>query len=172
TAQALEALHGPDAAAHALSLGRHYYASERWEAAHRYLAQAGKTAAARSAHREAAACFEQAIDALRHLPRSLERVEQTIDFCFDLRHSCVPLRDHARALAHLRTAEEQAETIGDRTRLGWAYTYRAHGLYIAGDSRGAIQAGEQSLALAEALADPDLLESATVYRAQVAHWVG
>ena len=172
TAQALEALHGPDAASHALSLGRHYQASERWEAAHRYLAQAGKTAAARSAHREAAACFEQAIVALRHLPRSLERVEQIIDLCFDLRHSCVPLRDHTRALAHVRTAEEQADAIGDRTRLGWACTYRAHGLYIAGDSRGAIEAGERSLALAQALADPDLLESANVYRAQVAHWVG
>ncbi len=172
TAQALEALYGPDAASHALSLGRHYYASERWEAAHRYLAKAGKTAAARSANREAAACFEQAIDALRHLPRSSERVEQIIDLCFDIRQSCVPLLDHARALAYLRVAEEQADAIGDRTRLGWAYTYRAHGLYIAGDSRGAIEAGEQSLALAEALADPDLLESANVYRAQVAHWVG
>jgi len=172
TAQALEALHGSDAASHALSLGRHYYASERWQAAHRYLAQAGKSAASRSAHREAAACFEHAIDALRHLPRSSQLVEQIIDLCFDIRQSCVPLGDHARALAYLRIAEEEAEAIGDRTRLGWAYTYRAHGLYIAGDSRGAIDAGQRSLALAEALADPDLLESANVYRGQVAHWVG
>ena len=85
TAQALEALHGSDAASHALSLGRHYYASERWQAAHRYLAQAGKSAASRSAHREAAACFEHAIDALRHLPRSSQLVEQIIDLCFDTR---------------------------------------------------------------------------------------
>src|SRR5207247_1692588 len=84
----------------------------------------------------AAACFEHAIDALRHLPRSSQLVEQIIDLCFDIRQSCVPLGDHARALAYLRIAEEEAEAIGDRTRLGWAYTYRAHGLYIAGDSRG------------------------------------
>ena len=172
TAQALEALHGPDLAPHALALGRHHYASERWEAAHRYLTQAGKTAAARSAHREGAACFEQAIDALRRLPSSPERQEQTIDLCFELRQSCVPLGDHARALAYLRIAEEQAEAIGDRRRLGWPYTYRAHGLHIAGDSRDAIDAAERSLALAATLDDPDLLESSNLYRGQLAHWLG
>jgi len=172
TARALESLHGPDLEPHALALGRHYHASETWDAAHRYLAQAGKTAAARSAHREAAACFEQAIDALRHLPVSRETVEQTIDLCFEVRQSCVPLRDHTRALEHLRTAEEQAGAIGDRPRLGWAYAYQAHGLYISGNARAAIEAGQRSLAIAESLADPSLLESANLYLAQVAHWVG
>jgi tetratricopeptide (TPR) repeat protein len=97
---------------------------------------------------------------------------QIIDLCFELRHSCVPLRDHGRALAYLRTASEHAEAIGDRARLGWTYAYRAHGLYLAGNSPAAIEAAEQSLTLATALDDPDLRESASFYRAQLAHWVG
>src|SRR5262249_51175160 len=50
TACALEALHGTDLTRHALALGRHYYAAERWDRAAEYLAQAGAQAAARSAH--------------------------------------------------------------------------------------------------------------------------
>jgi DNA-binding SARP family transcriptional activator len=172
TARALEALHRADLVPHALALGRHSYASEAWDAASRYLAQAGASAAARSAHREAAACFEQAIDALRHLPASRETVAQTIDLRFEVRQSCVPLRDHARVLEHLRRAEAEAESMGDRERLGWAFAYLAHGLYISGDSGGAIEAGQRGLAIAEALADPALLESTNFYLAQVLHWVG
>ena len=172
TARALERLQGPDLRPHALALGRHYYASEIWDAAYRHLAEAGRSAAARAAHREAAACFEQAIDALQHLPVSRETVEHTIDLRFEVRQSCVPLRDHARALEHLRVAEAQANAIGDRTRLGWAHAYQAHALYISGNSRGAIEAAQESFVIANALADPALLEWTNLYRAQVAHWVG
>ena len=44
-----------------------------------YLRQAGAKALARSANREAVACFEQALTALRHLPESRETLEQAID---------------------------------------------------------------------------------------------
>jgi DNA-binding SARP family transcriptional activator len=118
TARAIEALHGANLATYALALGRHYYASEVWDAAARYLAQAGAAAAARAAHLEATVCFEQAIDALRRLPPRRETVEQAIDLRFELRQSCVPLRDHARALDHARQAASEANSIGDRTRLG------------------------------------------------------
>jgi len=150
-ARALEALHGADLAPHALALGRHYYASEAWDRAAGYLAQAGTSAVARSAHREAAACFEQAIQALQHLPPSRAMIERTIDLRFKVRQSCVPLRDHTRVLDHLRKAEAEAETIDDRARLGWAFAYRVHGLFLSGDSQGAIEAGQHSVAIAEVL---------------------
>jgi len=137
-----------------------------------YLAQAGASAAARSAHVEAAACFEQAIEALGHLPPSRETAARTIDLRFDVRQSCVPLRDYRRALEQLREAEAEAEAIGDRARLGWAVVFRAHGLFLSGDTRAACEAGQQGVASAQALKDPGLAESANFYLGQVLHWVG
>jgi DNA-binding SARP family transcriptional activator/tetratricopeptide (TPR) repeat protein len=172
TARALESLYGSALASDTLALGRHYYASDVWDSAAHYLAQAGRSAAARAAHREAAACLEQAIEALGRLPASPGTIAQIIDLRFDVRQSCVPLRDQGRALEHLRKAEEAAEALGDQRRLGWTLAYLAHGLYIAGNSAGALEAGRRGLAIAEGLADPALLESANFYLAQMLHWSG
>jgi DNA-binding SARP family transcriptional activator len=171
-ARALEEMHHGDPTPHALALGRHYYAAEIWDLAYRHLTQAGTSAAARSSHREAVACFEQALDALRHLPLAPDTIAQTIALRFDLRQSCVPLRDHQRVLGHLHEAEGEAKTLGDRARLGWVFVYRAHGLFLSGDSAGAIGAGQQGLEIAESMADLSLQESANFYLGQVRHWVG
>jgi DNA-binding SARP family transcriptional activator len=172
TARALEGLHAADPMPHALALGRHYHAGEVWEPAARYLAHAGADAAARSAHREAVVCFEQALDALRRLPASRHTTEQTIDLRFHLRQSCVPLRDHRRMLEHLRQAEVETREIGDQRRRGWAFAYLAHALLLSGDSAAAMEAGQEGLAIAADLGDPGLHESATLYLGQVLHWVG
>ena len=172
SARALEALHGADVALDALALGRHYYASDVWHRAAGYLTQAGMSAAVRSAHREAAVCFEQAVDALRRLPVSRATVERIIDLRFKIRQSCVPLLDHRRALDHLREAEREADAIGDQARLGWALVYRGHGLFLSGDSQGAIEAGQRGLTAADTLRDASLQESANFYLGQVLHWMG
>ena len=54
-------------------LAHHAFRGEVWEKAVTYLRQAGKKAAARSANREAVAYFEQALEALAHLPESRRR---------------------------------------------------------------------------------------------------
>src|SRR5437667_241191 len=172
TARAMEALYVTDLAPHALALGRHHYACDAWDRAAGYLVQAGMAAAARAAHREALACFEQALEALRRLPASREVAERTIDLRFEIRQSYVPLREPERMLEHLREAQTQAEAIEDRARLGWALIYQAHGLFLSGDSHGAIESGQRGLAIAEALEDPYLQESANFSLAQVFHWVG
>lgn len=171
-ARALEELHPDDLITHAPALGRHHHASEVWDRAHFYLAHAGAAAAARAAHREAIACFEQALSALGHLPPSAETTTCGIDLRLDIRHSCVPLLDHGRIIEHLREAEAAARSIGDRSRLGWVVVYRTHGLFLAGDSHGALEAGQQALAVAQGVGDPSLQESAHVYLGQVHHWVG
>ena len=51
----------------------------RWDKALAYGRQAGDKAQARSAYREAAVCFEQALAALDHLPNSRTTSEQAID---------------------------------------------------------------------------------------------
>ena len=60
-------------------LGHHALRGEIWDKAVTYLRQAGEKAAARSAYREAAAAFEQALAALGHLPESRGTIEQSID---------------------------------------------------------------------------------------------
>lgn len=129
-------------------------------------------AAARYAHREAVACFEQALTALRHLLPSRDLVERSVDLRFQLRQSCVPLLDHRRILEHLQEAEAAARALGDDLRLAWALVYRTHGLLLAGDCHEALEAGQAALAIAHEADDKGLQESANFYLAQVHHWVG
>ena len=68
-------------------LAHHAARGEVWEKALTYLRQAGTKADARSANREAASYFEQALTALGHLPESRETREQAIDLHFNLRIS-------------------------------------------------------------------------------------
>ena len=57
-------------------LADHAFRGELWERAVGLLQQAGAKAAARSAYREAAAGFEQALGALRHLPETRETLSR------------------------------------------------------------------------------------------------
>jgi tetratricopeptide (TPR) repeat protein len=171
-ARALETRHAEDLGPYALALGRHHYASEAWERAWPYLTEAGNGAAARHAHREAVACFEQALIAIGHLPPSRDLIERSIDLRFQLRQSCVPLRDHRRILEHLRDAEAAARALNDQVRLGWSLVYRIHGLLLAGDCPGALEAGFHALVVADEASDGELQESANFYLGQVHHWVG
>lgn len=171
-ARTLETIHGEDLALHALALGRHHYSSEAWDRAWPYLATAGANAAARYAHREAVVCFEQALGALGRLPTSRQLSERCIDLRFELRHSCVPLRDHERILAHLQEADAAARQVGDRLRLAWTLVYKTHGLYLAGAGAQALEAGQRAMTLAEEVGDAGVQESAIFYLAQVHHWLG
>src|SRR5262245_25712098 len=60
-------------------LAQHAFRGEVWDKAVMYCRQAGTKAFARSAHREAVACCEQALEALTHLPDSRAAQEQAID---------------------------------------------------------------------------------------------
>ena len=78
-------------------LAHHALRGEVWDKAVAYCRQAGDKAVARSASREAVACFEQALVALAHLPEGRERHEQAIDVRFGLRHALGPRREHGRS---------------------------------------------------------------------------
>jgi tetratricopeptide (TPR) repeat protein len=81
-----------------------------------YSRQAGAKAAARSAHLQAVAYFEQALGALAHLPDDRSRLEQAVDLRLELRNSLHPLGDPERILALLREAEGLARALADRLR--------------------------------------------------------
>jgi hypothetical protein len=92
-------------------LAHHAFRGERWDKAVTYLRQAGAKAFARSANREAVACFEHALTALGHLPETRQTREQAIDVRLALRNSLVPLGEFETGLGHLRDGERLAKAL-------------------------------------------------------------
>ena len=66
-------------------LAHHALRGEVWDKALAYFRQAGEKAMVRSAYREAAGYFEQALGALAHLPQERDTREQAVDLRFALR---------------------------------------------------------------------------------------
>jgi class 3 adenylate cyclase/tetratricopeptide (TPR) repeat protein len=134
-------------------LAHHALRGEVWDKAVIYFRQAGDKALARSANREAVACFEQALVALEHLPEGRERYEQAIDVRFGLRHALEPLRERGRTLTYLREAEGLAQALGDQHRLGWVAAYMTGHFWSTGDPKRAVEVGQRAFALAGTLGD-------------------
>ena len=129
-------------------LAHHAFRGAVWDKALAYGRQAGARAAARSAHREAIACFEQALAALEHLPEYRDTLEQAIDLRFDLRNALMPLGEETRIFDLLRAAEALAERLSDDQRLGRIAGYLCIHFSAMGAHDRAIVAGQRALALA------------------------
>ena len=112
-------------------LAQHALRGEVWDKAVAYCRQAGTKALARSALREAVACFEQALAALRHLPESRATQEQAIDLRLDLRNALWALGEIRQMLDYLREAATLAEALDDQPRLGRVSAYMCR--YLQGD---------------------------------------
>jgi tetratricopeptide (TPR) repeat protein len=117
TMEAMEALYADRLAEQVERLAHHALRGEVWDKALAYCRQAGEKAMARSAHREAVGCFEQALSALQHLPEQHDTIEQTIDLRLALRSALDPAVDFERTLAYLREAEAIAVALDDPHRL-------------------------------------------------------
>ena len=89
---AIERLHADRLVEHVERLAHHARQGEVWDKAVRYLRQAGTKVFLRSANREAATCFEQALDALRRLPEHPDAIAESLDLRFDLRNALAPAR--------------------------------------------------------------------------------
>jgi class 3 adenylate cyclase/tetratricopeptide (TPR) repeat protein len=170
--EAIERLHPDRLAAHVDRLAAHAFRGEVWDKALTYLRQAGATAMARSALREAVANFEQALVALQHLPESRETVEQAIDLRLNLRNGLLPLGEYDRVLEHLREAERLAEGLGDQQRLGWVSAHRSRYLAMMGDQHGAIESGRRALSIAVAIGDLALQVIANLFMSYAPHNLG
>lgn len=153
-------------------LAYHALRGEAWGKALAYFRQAGAKAAARSAHREAVGCFEQALVALQHLPEQRDTREQAIDLRFSLRNALLPLGEHGPTFEHLRAAQTLATTLNDQPRLGRACAYLAEYFRMTGDSARAVESGERAVALATALGDFALEVMATFFVGTAYHALG
>jgi class 3 adenylate cyclase/tetratricopeptide (TPR) repeat protein len=154
--EAIERLHPGRLVEQAEQLAHHAVRGETWEKAVTYFQQAGAKAMARSAHREAVTCFEQALAALAHLPETRARLEQAIDLRFELRFALSPLGEWDRALDHVREAEPLAERLGDPRRLGWTLANMGAPLSVQGHHDRAAEVGERALMIAKASEDVGL----------------
>ena len=153
-------------------LAYHALRGEVWGKALAYFRQAGAKAAARSAHREAVGCFEQALVALQRLPERQDTDEQAIDLRFSLRNALLPLGEQGQIFDYLRAAETLATALNDQPRLGRAYAYLAEYFRLTGDLDRAVESGERALAIATALGDFSLEVMATFFVGSARHGLG
>ena len=144
-------------------LAHHAARGEVWGKALTYLRQAGAKADARSAFREAASYFEQALTALGASARDRETSEQAIDLHFNLRISLAALGERERVLEHLRAAEALANALGDERRLARVNAYIARELLAQGEYEQAVTAYERAIAMARTLDDYGLEVMATLH---------
>jgi transcriptional regulator with AAA-type ATPase domain/tetratricopeptide (TPR) repeat protein len=163
---AIEQLHRDRLDEHVERLAYHAGRGELWGAAVRYARRAGVKAFDRSANREAAASFEEALEALAHLPGDPHSLAEAIDIRLAARSALLQLAQLPRIERYLREAEALATALGDRRRLAWVWTYMSIAHLFAGDPGQAHAVGERALALAEEVGDLGLRASA---RTPLAH---
>ncbi len=153
-------------------LAHHAYQGQVWDRAVRYSRQAAARARGRSAHQQAVVCLEEALEALRHLPKVAETQSQGIDVRLELRGSLYPLGEFEKMQTYLREAQAIASAIPDARRLGLVSILTGEGLRQTGSFVEARAHAEQALALAEKLQDVPLRVYASHYFGLACHAVG
>ena len=170
--EALEALAPERVAEQVERLAHHALRGEVWDKAVTYCQQAGARAYDRAAFREAVASFEQALQALAHLPEDGDTRVLAIELRLALGGPLSALGEYGRRLALLGEAEALARALDDRARLGRVLARMAHVLRITGDPDGAMAAGQQALELAAALGDSALQVQASHHLGQAYYAIG
>ena len=163
--EAIERLYPDRLAEHIEPLAYHAVRGEAWEKAVTYLRQAGVKAAARSAFRQAAAAYEQALGVLPRLPESRFALEHAVDLRTDLRDVLTPLAEPERLLPELLAAVPIAERLQDRWRQVHVSSGLVNTLFGLSDYRRSVTEGIRALALADGLED-------AVLRAQLGYRLG
>jgi tetratricopeptide (TPR) repeat protein len=151
--EVMEALYGDRLEEQVDRLAHHTFRGQIWIKALGYLRRAGDRAFARSANRQAAQFFEQAIEVIPHLPWGMELREQAIDLRLALRNALSLLGEAQRTLECLREAKALAEEASDSRRLGRTLSFETNCLYLLGEYEKSIETGDRARAIAEALGD-------------------
>jgi tetratricopeptide (TPR) repeat protein len=153
-------------------LAHHAVRGEVWDKAVIYCQQAGTRAHDRAAFREARSSFEQALQALAHLPEDGDTRVLAIEIRLAVERPLSQLGEYGRRRALLGEAEALARALDDRARLGRVLARMATGLRMTGDLDGAMAAGQQALALATALGESALQVQASHNLGQAYYAIG
>jgi tetratricopeptide (TPR) repeat protein len=148
-------------------LAHHAVRGEVWDKAVTYCQQAGARVWVHAAFSESVVYFEQALQALAHLPEDGDTRVLAIELRLALARSLTQLGELGRCLTLLREAETLARALDDGARLGWVLATMAFILGLTGDRDDALVAGQQALALADALGNSALQEQASHRLGQV-----
>jgi class 3 adenylate cyclase/tetratricopeptide (TPR) repeat protein len=170
--EALEALYPDRLGAHAEHLAHHALRGEVWEKAVTHCRQAAEKARNRGAPREAVMSFQQALDALGHLPGRPDTGDLTIELHHRLGRLLSLVGEHQRSLAQLGEAEARARQLDDRAQLGGVLARMVTVHIIVGDVESAVAAARQALELAAILKDPALHVDASYRLGQVYASIG
>jgi tetratricopeptide (TPR) repeat protein len=154
------------------ALALHAVRGEVWDKAVHYLREAGMKALWRSANREAAAYFEQALAHLARLPETSETLAQAVDIRLELRNALVPLGESQRILTCLQEAEALAKRLEDACRLGWISVYMSRQLWISGHSRESRPYAKTAYDIAESCGDQSLKVRSSLYLGFSCHTLG
>jgi class 3 adenylate cyclase/tetratricopeptide (TPR) repeat protein len=169
---ALEAFAPERGAEQVERLAHHALRGAVWDKAVTYCQQAGARAHDRAAFREAVASFEQALQALAHLPEHGDTGVLAIELRLALDRPLMALGEHGRRLALLGEAEALARALDDRGRLVLVLAGMSHVLRLMGDPDGAMAAGQQALELSAALGDSALQGQAFYFLGQTYFAIG
>jgi class 3 adenylate cyclase/tetratricopeptide (TPR) repeat protein len=152
-AESIERLHADRLVEHVEQLAHHTSRAQIWDKAAAYFDQAGARARARWANREAAACYEQALEALRHLPGERSQLEAAIDIHVALGLTLVPAGEFATIRRHMQEARAGAQALGDQPRLARALALLGECSRQVAEHAEAQEIGERARALALSLED-------------------
>jgi class 3 adenylate cyclase/tetratricopeptide (TPR) repeat protein len=170
--EALEALAPDQVGEQVERLAYHALRGEVWDKAVTYCQQAGARAHGRAAFREAVAAFEQALQALVHLPEDRDTRVLALELRLALDNPLTALGEVGRLLALLGEAEALARELDDRIRLGRVLAEKAFVLISLGDLDVAVATGRQALELVTALGDSALQVQAAYRLAQTYYVIG
>jgi class 3 adenylate cyclase/tetratricopeptide (TPR) repeat protein len=134
-------------------LAHHALRGEVWDKAFTYCRQAGAKAFGRFAYRAAVEFWEQALEAVTHLPPDRPTLEQAIDVHGELFSALMPFGQPGRRLTHLRAAETLAEVLGDHRRLGRVCRNIAETLRLLQDRESALAYCQWAHTMATAVGD-------------------
>jgi tetratricopeptide (TPR) repeat protein len=148
-------------------LARHAVRGEVWDKAVTYCQQAGARAYDHAAFHEAVTAFEQALQALAHLPVDGDTQRQAIELHLALGFSLGALGEPRRRLVLLGEAEALARALDDQARLVQVLAQMTVVLRRMGDFDGAIAAGQEALEIAAARGDSTLHMQAALYLGMV-----
>lgn len=130
-------------------LAHHFLEGKDWQRAFKYSLDAGLKAYSLSAYEQSLKYFEDALTALKKLPRDKTRIEQEIDLCFHMRSPLVSLGRHNEWGDRIRDAEPLAIEIRDDARLANVLNYLSALHWIRGEHLKAIEQGKKALNSAE-----------------------
>jgi tetratricopeptide (TPR) repeat protein len=158
----MERLH-PDRLAEQVEVVAHHAThGESRERAVRYLRQAGAKAVARSAARQAAGFFEQALAILAELPETPETLSEALDIRIALGPALIGLKSAAdpQVVSSYDHAEELLDRLGDTDRRFPVLWGRWFSAYTTGDYTAARDIGERLLEAARSSEDSGRLVEA------------